>query len=166
MEPNGGQVPCGVTEHGSPCGGLNFQVLETALAARFHLKSGVAGRVVSGRSAFRITDAGQENDLNEKAKSAAVASPLPVSCQAQRGLGTTVMSFALALYCCDIARAASVRRRRPRSLLRWSEAPRLQNSVFHSLSRFPYPVVSTPDMPLVVGRLAQEFENDCWGLLL
>jgi hypothetical protein len=58
MEPNGGQVPCGVTEHGSPCGGLNFQVLETALAARFHLKSGVAGRVVSGRSAFRITDAG------------------------------------------------------------------------------------------------------------
>jgi hypothetical protein len=36
MEPNGGQVLCGVTEHGSPCGAVNFKVLETALAARFH----------------------------------------------------------------------------------------------------------------------------------
>ena len=36
MEPNGGQVLSGVIEHGSPCGTTNLNVLETALAARFH----------------------------------------------------------------------------------------------------------------------------------
>ena len=32
----GGQVPCGVTAHGSPGGPLQFDRLEAALAAKFY----------------------------------------------------------------------------------------------------------------------------------
>jgi hypothetical protein len=62
MEPNGGQVPCGVTEHGSPCGAINFKVLARDCPCRqvpFH--SGAKMLVVPQRCDFVVRMRQAEN---------------------------------------------------------------------------------------------------------